>query len=167
MTDGLQRERPPVSIETATAAALLFIGSAYAVAALREGLGTLADTGAGFFPFVIAVVLVPTAAVVLRQELRGTVAVGPADEDDEEFHGEVHWARIAGVVATAALIPAVGDVVGLVTTLGVALIAIAKIMGLPGWRGPVLLGVAFAAATWLVFVYWLFVPLPAGQLGLV
>lgn len=167
MTGTGRQVRRLVSIETVTAAALLLVGLGYALAALRVGVGSMSDTGPGFFPLLVSLVLICAAAVVLLQELRGTAVEGPADEDDEEFHGEVHWSRIVGVLASAALIPAIGDVIGMVTTLGVALVAIAKIMGLPGWRGPVLLGATFAAATWLVFVYWLYVPLPAGQLGLV
>ncbi|TXL60722.1 tripartite tricarboxylate transporter TctB family protein [Aeromicrobium terrae] len=163
---GETSRRSPISVESVTAGALLVVGVAYGVGALNEGFGSVHDTGAGFFPFLVAVILVPAAAFVLVQELRGTATSAPADEDEEDFQGEVHWPRIGGVLVASAVVPAVGDDVGLVTTLSVAMIVIAKIMGLKGWWAPVALGVAFGVATWLIFVQWLYVPLPAGRLGL-
>lgn len=157
----------PLSLETSTAAVTLVLGVLYGIAALGEGLGSMADSGAGLFPFGVAVVLVIASAVVLVQEARGTSIAGPADEDDEEFHGDVDWLRIGGVLATSLLVPLVGSTIGLITTLSVVTAVIARIMGLSGWRRPVLLGAGFGVAAWLIFVQWLYVPLPAGRLGLI
>ena len=140
---------------------LLVLGVAYGVLAVGEGIGSLGDTGAGFFPLIVAIVLVAASAVVLVQSRRAPEAE-PAEDD-----GDVHWVRIAGVLGAALLVPLLAETVGMVVTLSVALVLIAKVMGVARWVNAVLLGVAFGAATWLIFVYWLFVPLPAGTLGLV
>lgn len=144
-------------------AVLVALGVAYGVLAVGEGIGTLADTGAGFFPLVVAVVLVAASVAVLVQSRNGT----PAAEEAEEDAGDVHWWRIAGVLGAALIVPLLGETVGMVVTLSVALVLIAKIMGVTRWLNAVILGVGFGAATWLIFVYWLYVPLPAGTLGLV
>lgn len=143
-------------------AVLVALGVAYGVLAVGEGIGTLADTGAGFFPLVVAVVLVAASVAVLVQSRNGTPA-----EEAEEDSGDVHWWRIAGVLGAALIVPLLGETVGMVVTLSVALVLIAKIMGVTRWLNAVILGVGFGAATWLIFVYWLYVPLPAGTLGLV
>ena len=150
-----------VTREMVAAGALLVLGVLYGVLAVGEGLGSLGDTGAGFFPLVVAVVLVAASAAVL---VRSRTAAVP---EEEESDGDVHWWRIAGVLGAALLVPAVGETVGMIVTLSVALVLIARIMGVSRWVNALILGVAFGAATWLIFVYWLFVPLPAGTLGLV
>jgi len=61
----------------------------------------------------------------------------------------------------------VGATVGMIVTLSVTVALAAKIMGVVRWSRAVVLGVAFGAVTWLVFVRLLYVPLPAGTLGLV
>ncbi|WP_166427166.1 tripartite tricarboxylate transporter TctB family protein [Nonomuraea mesophila] len=161
---------------------LLVLGLLYGALALDEGLGTMADSGAGFFPFVVALALVAASAVVLLQSRRRTPAGptrpedapdgdadGDADGDgdgERERGGEVRWWRIAGVLAAALLVPAVGDIVGMIVTLAVSLVLMAKVMGVSRWSSAVIFGFSFGAATWLIFVRWLLVPLPAGMLGL-
>ncbi|URN08814.1 tripartite tricarboxylate transporter TctB family protein [Actinomadura madurae] len=155
------------------AGSLLVLGVLYGVLAVGEGIGTMADTGAGFFPLVVAVVLVAASGTVLVQSRRGTSRAEPAEDDaapeDGAEDGEddtVHWARVGGVLAAALLVPAVGATVGMTVTLSVSVALAAKIMGLSRWTSAAILGVAFGAATWLVFVRLLYVPLPAGTLGL-
>jgi hypothetical protein len=152
------------------AGSLLVLGLLYGALALGEGLGTMADSGAGFFPFVVALVLVAASVTVLVQSRRRTPggATPPEDEagGEGEGDGDVRWWRIAGVLAAALLVPAVGDTVGMVVTLAISLVLMAKIMGVSRWSSAVIFGLAFGAATWLIFVRWLSVPLPGGTLGL-
>ncbi|MDN5854503.1 MAG: tripartite tricarboxylate transporter TctB family protein, partial [Actinomycetia bacterium] len=91
----------------------------------------------------------------------------PGDDEGAPVEEAISWPRIAGVLLASLAVPLLADTTGFVVTLSAAVVAIAKIMGMPGWLKPVLLGVAFGVTSWLVFVYWLFVPLPAGSLGLV
>lgn len=155
---------PRLRPDVLAAGALLVLGLLYGVLAVGEGLGTVGDTGAGFFPFVVALVLVAASVTVLVRSRRDPV---PTEENSAEGDDDVHWWRIAGVLGAALLVPAMGETVGMVVTLSISLVLIAKIMGVSRWVNALILGVAFGAATWLIFVYWLFVPLPAGTLGLV
>jgi hypothetical protein len=178
---------PRVRSQVLAAGTLLVLGLLYGALAVGEGLGTVGDTGAGFFPLVVAVVLVAASVTVLVQSRRETPPTDspptdspptdsppadspPADSPDgDEVDGrdEVHWWRIAGVLGAALLVPAVGETVDMVVTLSISLVLMAKVMGVSRWWRAVVLGIAFGAATWLIFAYWLFVPLPAGTLGLV
>ena len=78
----------------------------------------------------------------------------------------VPWKRVAGVLLTALAVPLLAETVGFVVTLSAAVAVIARIMGLPGVLRPLVVGVVFGAVASLVFVYWLFVPLPVGVLQL-
>jgi hypothetical protein len=153
------------TVDVAVAATLLTLGVLYGLQAVLEGLGSLGDTGAGLFPLVVAIVLVTASAVVVWQE-RSKPATSATDDEDAQ-HGEVDWWRIGAVLTASLAVPIVGNEIGFVVTLSAAVVAISKFMGLPGWGKPILLGIGFGAATWLIFIYWLFVPLPAGRLGLV
>ncbi len=174
---GLVRES--AKPEVIVAGSLLALGLLYGALALGEGLGTMADTGAGFFPLIVALVLAVAGVVVLVQSRRRTpgdvTAPGAGDVTspgggdvsvEDGGDGEVRWWRIAGVLAAALLVPAVGDTVGMVVTLSISLVLMAKIMGVSRWSSAVFFGLAFGAATWLIFVRWLAVPLPSGTLGL-
>ncbi|MEV5413014.1 tripartite tricarboxylate transporter TctB family protein [Thermopolyspora sp. NPDC052614] len=169
--------RGPAS-QVIAAGAPVVLGLVYGALAVGEGLGTLADTGAGFFPLLVAIVLVAAGVVVLLQSRGEPPATDaePADDasdrdddtdDTDDRDDDVHWWRIAGVLAAALVVPVVGETVGMITTLSISLIVIAKIMGVARWSNAVILGAAFGAATWLIFVRWLLVPLPSGVLGLV
>lgn len=153
--------------EAATALVVLVLGVGFGAAAMDEGLGSLADSGAGLFPFGVALVMVAASGLVLVQELRGTAPVDQILEDDEEFHGDVDWLRIGGVLTVSLLVPVIASTLGMVTTLSIATAGTARVMGLTGWLRPVLLGAGFGVAVWLLFVQWLYVPLPVGRFGLV
>lgn len=152
--------------DIAVAGALLVLGVLYGFQALQEGLGTTGDTGAGFFPLIVAIVLVAASATVVAQERSAPSASAAEPEAETDQPREIAWLRIGAVLIASLAVPIVGSEIGFVVTLSAAVVAISKIMGLPGWRKPILLGVGFGAATWLIFIYWLFVPLPAGRLGL-
>ena len=177
MTQRRGRLRRP-DVHTTTAAVLLVVGVLYGFQAVREGIGTPSDTGAGFFPLIVAVVLVVASVLLLAQERRSPEA-DPAllgqdtfDQAGDDEGGALgaeegtSWARVAGVVLAALAVPLLAEVVGFVVMLSVAVAVMAKIAGMRGWLRPCALGVGFGVVAWVVFVYWLFVPLPAGLIGL-
>ena len=163
---GQQPHARPVT-EVVTASVLLAFGLFYGYRAVQEGVGTPSDTGPGFFPLLVAVVLTGASTVVLVARRRDMPAEHVPDDEGGPVDETTSWPRIVGVLLAALAVPLLADTVGFVVTLSAAVVAIAKIMGMPGWLKPVVLGVAFGATAWFVFVYWLFVPLPAGSLGLV
>lgn len=152
--------------DAVAAAVLVVVGLLYGQQAWVEGIGSPSDTGAGFFPAIVAVVLVASGAWVVVQEVRSPGAPVAADEDDADFQGDVHWWRIAGVLLASLAVPLLAERIGFVVAVSASVVVIARLMGMAGWLRPLVLGAAFGAAVWFVFVYWLFVPLPAGQLGL-
>ncbi|MFJ2755491.1 tripartite tricarboxylate transporter TctB family protein [Nocardioides sp. NPDC087217] len=177
MTQPQRAVRHP-DVQATTAVILLVVGVFYGFQAVREGIGTPSDTGSGFFPLIVAIVLVIASALLLVQEWRAW-RVDPAlqaksaldragDDEGGALEGEprTRWARVAGVLLASLAVPLFAEVAGFVVMLSAAVAVIAKIAGMRGWMRPCALGVGFGVVAWLVFVYWLFVPLPAGVLGL-
>jgi len=161
------RHHPPAG--TVTAGLVLIFGLLYGVQSLREGIGTAADSGAGFFPLLVALVLVASSIVVLAQDLRGGAWQVPSvgvDDDDTLDADETLWPRVTGVLMASLAVPLLAETLGFLTSLSAAMVVIAKVAGMRGWWRPLCLGILFGAVAWFVFVYWLFVPLPAGVLGL-
>lgn len=171
----LQQYGRPVA-EVVTAGVLLLFGLFYGYRAVQEGVGTPDETGPGFFPLLVAVALTGASALVLVAGCRPTsaepvphnTAVEPAPDDEgAPVESAISWPRVVGVLLASLAVPLLAETAGFVVTLSAAVVAIAKIMGMRGWLRPILLGATFGVASWFVFVYWLFVPLPAGSLGLV
>jgi putative tricarboxylic transport membrane protein len=133
-----------------SAAALALVAIAYLFAARRYPLDTLATPGPGVMPLVAGVALLAAAIWLF-------VAPGPART--VAAPGQLLRAPLilaATLVLYAALLPRVGFVVSSL----VLVIVSARLMGLPGWWRPAALALGLIAASHVVFVRWLGVPLP-------
>jgi len=146
-----------------TAFAFLMAGAGLLVAAvsmLTLGFGSLAEPGSGFFPCVVGLVLaaaaLPTGVSALRRPARG-----PAPPPLGAAGVRRILLMLTGFVAWLLLLPPAGYVAA---TLVVA-IAMSRTVGLEGWLRPIGLGVALAAALYLLFDVFFYVDLPRGILG--
>jgi len=147
-------------------------------AAISQGLETSADrilcgglfvvftaAGIGAFGFPFEARMLPLAAaltgaagtgILLLKRLRPPVASGPLDVP-REF---VHWRLIVNFAALLALIPLVGALpAGAVYTATHALVEMRTSI----WRAGILAG-AVVLTLWLLFAFWLRLPLTGGLL---
>ncbi len=135
---------------------LLAAGVVTVAYALRLGLGSVRQPGAGLFPFVAGVIILAADAVLIVASLRAR-----ADAPQFPF-GRVAFGRIAALIAVMAgwilAMPYLGYVV--VTFLGVC--ALARLFGLTGWRQPLLLAAFTALTVYVMFDWLLFLDLPRG-----
>ena len=128
------------------AIAYLAVGRAYP-------LDTLATPGPGIFPLAAGLALLALAAWMFAAAGRAS-APGPADEAAPAPRAPLAVAAV--FVLYAAAVPALGFMLA-----SFALVVVtARLMGLVGWWRPLALGAGVAAATRLIFVTWLGVPLP-------
>ena len=143
-----------------TGAALLALSVAFAVGALQN-YAYWGENGPGsaFLPFWLGVTMAVLATVLLVRALRGTDP-GPAWLPDAA--GLRRLALVLG--ATLALI-ALLNVLGML--IGTVLFMIVIVRGLDRHPWPRTLAVAagVAAFNFLVFTWWLKVPLPVGVFG--
>ncbi|WP_235736824.1 tripartite tricarboxylate transporter TctB family protein [Nocardioides alcanivorans] len=152
-------------VDLITSCVLLASGVAFVIAARKEGIGSMDAPESGFFPLVVGVVLVLASLGSVFEDLRNSAT--QLSDEDEEFGGSANWSRVIGVVAVAAVVAALASITGFITGISIGLFAMAKVAGVTGWRRPLILAVSFGVVSWLVFVYWLFIPLPVGLFGTV
>lgn len=141
-----------VSRDRRLALGLAGLAVLYLIGGRRYPLDTLATPGPGIFPLVAGLALLLVAGWLFARA-EGSPGGGPA--------GAVRWSRSAlaigvALVLYAALLPLAGFV-----AVSLALVVVtARLMGLPGWWRPLVLGAGVVTAARLVFVSWLGVPLP-------
>jgi putative tricarboxylic transport membrane protein len=136
-----------------SALGLAVLAIAYLAGGRRYPLDTLVTPGPGVFPLAVGVALLAVAAWMFFG--RGRDAA-PLAAEEGSTRRRTPLLLSAVLVLYAALLPAVGFV-----PASFALVVVtARLMGLPGWWRPLALGAGVMAATRLVFVTWLGVPLP-------
>jgi Tripartite tricarboxylate transporter TctB family len=139
-----------------SAAGLAVLAGAYLAANLRYSLDTLAAPGPGVFPLAAGVAL-----LVLASWQTVIPARGPdrAAEVASRRQNPLLMIGLLGLYAASL------GVLGFLPSSFVLVLLAARLMGAPGWMRPAMLALGVTIATWLVFVVWLGVPLPAGWLG--
>jgi len=150
-----------------SAAISLFVfGAVTAALSLQLPLGALRMPGTGFFPLALGLALMALAAghgIQLylarpRAPAREAPAAPTAPKGDGATRRVVLF--VAGVIAAVALLQPLGYVVSSLLLMLVLL----QILGLRPWYALVSIALVSAAASYVVFVRWLQIPLPSGWL---
>jgi Tripartite tricarboxylate transporter TctB family len=139
-----------------SAAGLAVLAAAYLAANLRYSLDTLAAPGPGVFPLAAGVALLVLA---------GWQVIVPARGPDRAAEVASRPRNPLLMIGLLGLYAASLGVLGFLPSSFVLVLLAARLMGAPGWMRPAMLALGVTIATWLVFVVWLGVPLPAGWLG--
>jgi hypothetical protein len=146
------------------AIALFLFGAVTAVLSLELRLGTLRAPDSGFFPFGLGVLLMALAAghaVRLRMAAPTTEAPAAPAAAGGGSTRRVLTFMGAGAAATALLEP-----LGYAIVSFLLMVALLWTLGVRRWAVCGLIALASAAASWLVFVQWLEIPLPRGWVWL-
>ncbi len=135
---------------------LLVAGVVAVVYALRLGLGSVRQPGAGLFPFVAGVAMLAADAVLVVGSLRAKADAAAFAFDANAF------GKVAVLIAVMAgwilAMPWLGYVV--VTFVGVCVLA--RVFGLRGWRQPLTLAAFTSLVVYVMFDWLLFLDLPRG-----
>jgi putative tricarboxylic transport membrane protein len=145
------------STEAAFDLLLAVCGAAVMIVSLSYGFGTFRRPGPGLFPFFIGLFVllfsVPLLPAALRSPARPVLLAGG--------RVKIFLLMVAGFCLWILLMPFLGYIaVTLLATGGFC-----KVMGLEGWRKPVLLSLGTGLFIYLLFDYWLYIDLPRGILG--
>jgi putative tricarboxylic transport membrane protein len=137
------------------AVVLVPLGIAVIIGALRLKLGTPLHPGAGFFPFLIGIVLIALSILLfMRAWLRGGRAHQPYSE----------WKQASIVVAAQALYVATLESLGYVFSATLLSFAVLRSMEVRSWKALIWATLILSVGAYVLFRYFLGVDLPPGLL---
>jgi putative tricarboxylic transport membrane protein len=141
---------------------LILIGMAYLASGSRYGWERVSNPGPGFFPDVIGALFLAGSIVLCFSSFAARRAgTRPPAPHAEPHAGAQLWPLLA---LLAAYLLAV-EWVGYLLASPPLVLFLARLMGLKRWTPAVLLALATALGSYLVFATWLQVPLPRGIWG--
>jgi putative tricarboxylic transport membrane protein len=145
------------SADRITASLLLAFSVAFAAGALKYYKYWGHDgPGSAFLPFWLGVVMALLAALML---FRKTTDAGGSWIPQGEAR-----TRVLVVLGVTAAFIALLNVLGMIIGTALFLIVLVRYLGRHPWRLTIAIAAAAAGLNWLVFVYWLRVPMPEGVL---
>ena len=125
--------------------------------------------GPGFFPTICGIAIALCGAMVLLEAARRIARAKTAQAEKEELETnilnltELKNLLLFMLLGTGVLL--LSDYLGLLTCLGLSVIAYLKIWGREKWIKSIVIGVCMVAFLYGVFVLFLHVPVPKGPLG--
>jgi hypothetical protein len=145
------------------AVALFAFGALTAVLSLQLPLGTLRLPGSGLFPLALGLLLMALAAgQLLRLRLAKPPAAAAAPAAKPASDGAAR--RVVLFVAVVALAVALLEPIGYVASSFLLMLGLLAVLGVR-WGRAALVAAVSAAASYLLFVQWLKIPMPAGPFG--
>ncbi len=123
----------------------------------RLGLGKLHQPGAGFLPFLSAMVIIAIAVVQLAMARFKSMA------SSEPFMKKERVFKFLGVVAICFGYGLLLDYIGFVLCTGIFVLISLKAIEPKSWRKAIVLSALTALITWLLFSHWLQVQTPQGR----
>jgi hypothetical protein len=135
-------------------------GAAILVPSLKLGLGGKGELGPGLLPFAAGLCVLVTGAVLAVLTL---IKSGKADPSEElEIIDRKGWIRIGELLFTFTVWPLLAGLIGYILSTFLVSLGIAKAVGYPGWRGPIILSISIIFCIWLIFGFMFQLDLPAG-----
>jgi hypothetical protein len=141
---------------------LLVFGALTAGLSLQLPLGTLRAPGSGFFPFALGLMLVALAAAELLRLRLARPKPAPVPPAPAANNGAAR--RVALFMAVVAVSTALLQPIGYVGSSFLLMLGLLRVFGLR-WGASALIAALSAAASYVLFVLWLRIPMPAGPLG--
>ncbi len=146
----------------------ILLGAAIFLYGRHTGLQTFSGKtpGPGFLPYLVAIGIALCGVAILlgSQKL-------PLQEDSKEklvaglfLPQELH--NFGVVIGVSILVMLGANLLGLLLCMGIGVVLMAKLLGTPSWKTCILVGVASTFTFWLIFDWFLKVPLPRGILGI-
>jgi hypothetical protein len=141
---------------------LLGIGLLVGIDSWRLGAGWgLEGPQAGFFPFIMAVLVVVGTALAIRQAIKGTSSV----KGTKRFIPEGALRPVLTVLIPAAGMVILTEFVGLYVAAMIYLTAYIRVVGGYAWRTVLLVSILVPLACYVTFEKFFLIPMPQGWWG--
>lgn len=148
--------------EIGFSALLTLGGGLYFLAATQYPVGEMTSPGPGLMPRILGIVLIGLSAYLFVKALlarKPRERKQPGEGDCRPGKNTPLWVTLLMVFYTATL-----NFLGFPLATFLVFFTVGKIMGLEGWKTPLLLTVCVVAGTLLIFGFTLDVPLPKGTI---
>lgn len=153
------------------AVAAIVLGAAILILTKVQGLELVksAKMGPGFFLMVCGIAII-VCGILMLLELNTQNRRAKTDEAEtaEMEKGVLDQRELRNLLVFAVLgigVLLISKYIGLLTSLGLCVIAYLKIQGKDSWLKSIIIGVCMVVFLYLVFVLFLHVPVPKGPLG--
>lgn len=143
---------------------ILFLALAVAYASWQMPFGQMANPGPGFTPFWSAVLLGVFSCLALLRALRQRQAPSTVPSPPESVLLEKR-SRSIGVILVLCGYALIIAHLGYILTTSLLLITLLRILEYRNWWKTGLIALLTTLASFVLFDYWLQVPLPRGVLG--
>lgn len=153
------------------AVAAIVLGVAILILTKVQGLELVksAKMGPGFFPMVCGIAIIVCGILMLLElNTQNRRAKTDKAEAAEMEKGVLDPRELRNLLVFAVLgigVLLLSKYIGLLTSLGLCVIAYLKIQGKDSWLKSIIIGVCMVVFLYLVFVLFLHVPVPKGPLG--
>ncbi len=150
------------TVDIIVAAIILCLGLLVGVDAFRLGAGWgLEGPRAGFFPFLMAVIVVGGSLMVIRQAVKGTSSV----KGGKRFVPEGGLKPVLTVMIPACGMVLLTEVIGLYIAAMIYLVAYIRFVGGFRWRTVLLASIPVPLISYWVFEKVFLIPMPMGMFG--
>jgi putative tricarboxylic transport membrane protein len=129
--------------------------------ARRLTLGSIRVPQTGFFPAILAVLLLTFSIVLMIQTIRGSEG-----ERIPEKIGTDGWRRIAASLATMLGFALVLESLGFLLSTVAVMVLLLRAIEAQKWSRVIAVAVVTSIACYFLFAWLLSIPLPAGILGI-
>jgi hypothetical protein len=147
------------TVEALVALVLLVIGVVVIVESRRLGAGWTSDgPGAGYFPFLIGLIITVSGAGILYQALRGK------NRRTEPFVDRAQLKRVMSVLVPAGVYVLAVQFVGLYVASAIYIATFMIALGKYSWLKSIVAALAVMTVFFLMFEVWFKVPLFKGSL---
>ena len=134
----------------------------YTVTSLHLHLGTAGDPRAGFYPFILGLLVLSLSASLLAKSLRGE----KTNEDDRKIFPRGKEAkRIVALNLIMVIYTLLLGFLGYLLCTAGLIALIVWFLGSDSWRKNILISVLTAAVSYYIFAVILEIPLPQGILA--
>lgn len=145
-------------------AVILFLSKLQGLEFFKSG-----KLGPGFFPTVCGIAIIICGAMVLVEWSVNLRRAKKNEELAEEMEKNIlnvkELKNLLLFMILGGMVLVLSEYIGLLTCLGVCVIAYLKIWGKESWLKSIIIGVCMVAFLYGVFVLFLHVPVPKGPLG--
>ena len=119
----------------------------------------------GFFPLLIAIIIIGLSLLLLIQSVFLRNQEKEKEDVSVKKEGKIHLSRVLSYIITMLLYGIMLESIGFLISSALLLVFILKVVEKRSWKVTIVLGSASVLISYILFAYFLGVPLPRGLIN--